>query len=109
MGIILRRLPEVLEGLLQILLGPLVPVVAPLEVKIIGLESFLVRAAQPQPQFLGDLTRDLLLHLKDVGELWLEMLAPQNITSMEHVDQFDTDRESLGAPDDSTGQHAVHP
>ena len=68
-SVLLNRLLKILDGSLDLFFGPFVPVIAPLEVKLIGFATLRVAfrqalflfSAQLQPQALRDLAGDFLL------------------------------------------------
>jgi hypothetical protein len=84
-GVLVDRLLEVLDGALERLLGPAVPVVAALYVRLIGVGVFRGALRQPllalrgrlQLQLLGNRPGNLLLEGEDLGESPAVLPAPE--------------------------------
>src|SRR5215831_18525734 len=80
-----KCLLEIIGAQLQSCERALVPVKASLQIRLIGSsvlglparELGLFAAGEFKPQLLSDLARNLFLHVKDVGEFAVVMLAPQ--------------------------------
>ena len=64
-------------------------------------------AGKRRPQIVGNLTRDITLHGKHVGELPFVLLAPQ-LFVVANIDQLGADQHRVAALSQSTGQHRTH-
>src|SRR6266496_1006808 len=100
--VFLDRLLKVPDPLLDVLPGPLVPVVATLEIQGVGFGVFGIAFCQPLlllpgqalPKLPGDVPGNLFLHGEDVRES-LVVLLPPKVRILASVHQLRTDRERV--------------
>src|SRR6476660_10622602 len=87
-------LVEIVDGLPYVVVSELAPVIAALEIKIVGFpifgllrgELFLIFGANPQSQFLGNVADNFLLHSGNIGKLAI-VLGPTDLRTIASINQ----------------------
>src|ERR1700676_1070918 len=114
-GVLVDRLPEVLDRPFERTARAPVPQVPPLEIELIRLavrrgstrEPLLLGAVQRDPQSGDNLARNLLFDGRDVGQSTGELSTPQ-LAIGRRVQELGLDIQRVVALQDSTGQQDPH-
>src|SRR5262249_315236 len=106
---------EVADCLLKTLHRAPVELIATEKIKVVG---FRVRGllagdtadllgAELELQFLYNQVRDFLLYFMDARHAANELLTPKQ-GAVKHIDNFDVDRDIVGTPLYTSGEHCIH-
>ena len=113
-GIFFDGLLKVFDGFVESVFGPLVPVMATLQVETVGLgivrlvfgQALFFRASEFQPQCFPNFVGDFVLNGEDIAGLAIVLGAPQSRPGRD-VDQLGANAQRSAALHDSAGEYGA--